>query len=184
MRYATLTDLSRHLQIPDAADDAVLEVALAAAEGQVDAWCRRTFDTVDPDSDEPTTRTFHFRGTHLDVGDVVAVDTITVEGEEVEGFRLWPDNNLADRRPYQTVVFDLDVYGKVEVEGWFGWPETPAEVRQATVLQAARLAQRRNAQFGVASVPGMDGSGMRLLAKLDADVELLLAPYRNRPVLV
>jgi len=56
-------------------------------------------------------------------------------------------------------------------------------VRMATLLQASRIAQRRNAAFGIAAVPGMDGSGMRLLSKLDADVELLLDPYRRRPVL-
>jgi hypothetical protein len=184
MRYATLADLATHLQIPDAVDDAVLEVALRAAEGQIDAWCRRTFDTVDPSEDPAETRTFRLAGTHLDIGDAVDVDTVTIDGSTVDGWHLWPYNSLQDGRPFQTVVFDRAWHATVEVEGWFGWPSTPAEVRQATVLQAARLAQRRNAQFGVAVVPGMDGTGMRLLAKLDADVELLLAPYRSRPVLV
>jgi len=184
MRYATVADLAAHLQIPDAVDDAILETALKAAEGQVDAWCRRTFDVVDPDVDATATRTFHTSGTHLDVGDVVAIDAITIDAAAVEEFTLWPYNADQDSRPFQTIVFDRHVHGKVEVTGWFGWPSTPPEVVQATILQAARLAQRRNAQFGVAVVPGMDGTGMRLLAKLDADVELLLAPYRNKPVLI
>ena len=184
MRYATVADLAAHLQIPDAADDAILETALLAAEGQVDAWCRRTFDPVDPDEDPTVTRTFRPDSRWLDVGDVVQVDTVTVDTVTVEDFTLWPYNADQASRPFQTIVFDRHPSGEVQVTGWFGWPATPPEVVQATILQAARLAQRRNAQFGVAVVPGMDGTGMRLLAKLDADVELLLAPYRAQPVLI
>jgi len=188
MSYASITQLAEHLQIADALDDDVLELALQAAERQVEEWCRRDFTPVDPDEDPAETRLYRTYGTYIWIDDVVAVDTVEVDSGggfvTVDTFDLEPFNNLQHGKPYQQITFDRDLAGKFKVTGWFGWPSTPDAVVQAVVLQAARLAQRRNAQFGVATVPGLDGSGMRLLAKLDADVELLLAPYRKNPVLV
>lgn len=188
MSYASLTQLAEHLQIADALDDDVLELALQAAERQVEEWCRRTFVPVDADSDTATERLYRNYGTSLWIDDVVAVDTVEVDSGggyvTIDTYDLEPFNNVAHGKPYQQVTFDREWSGKFKITGWFGWPSTPDAVVQAVVLQAARLAQRRNAQFGVATVPGLDGTGMRLLAKLDADVELLLAPYRKNPVLV
>lgn len=184
MSYASVGDLAEHLRIPDAMDDSSLEVALQAAKAQIDEWCRRTFDPVDPEEDTPTERVYRVHGYYLWTDDFVAVDTVEVDGATVEDYDLEPVNNPATGKPYQQIVFPTAVSGKVTVTGWFGWPALPGPVKQAAILQAARLSQRRNAQFGVATVPGLDGSGMRLLAKLDADVELLLAPYRKNPVLV
>lgn len=54
----------------------------------------------------------------------------------------------------------------------------PAVIREAGLLQAARLFKRQSATFGIATVGTIDGgSGMRLLARLDPDVELLLEDY-------
>jgi hypothetical protein len=181
--YASVTNLAEHLRIPDAMDDSSLEVALQAAKAQIDEWCRRTFDPVNPDTDTATERVYTVHGRDVYTDDLVAVDSVELDGSPID-YDLEPANNPAVGRPYQQIVFPTPLSGKVTVTGWFGWPDLPAPVKQAAILQAARLSQRRNAQFGVATVPGLDGSGMRLLAKLDADVELLLAPYRKNPVLV
>lgn len=66
--------------------------------------------------------------------------------------------------------------GAVRVIASFGWPAVPAPVRTAVLLQASRLFKRRLAPFGIAGSPEM-GSELRLLAKLDPDVESLLQPY-------
>lgn len=182
--YASVTNLAEHLRIPDAMDDSSLEVALQAAKSQIDEWCRRTFDPVDPEEDPTSERVYTVRGYDVYTDDLVAVDSVELDGTAVDDYDLEPANNLAVGRPYQQLVFPTPLRGKITVTGWFGWPALPVPVKQAAILQAARLSQRRNAQFGVATVPGLDGSGMRLLAKLDADVELLLAPYRKNPVLV
>lgn len=49
----------------------------------------------------------------------------------------------------------------------------PATVKLATEMQASRWAKRRDAPFGIAGSPEM-GSELRLLPKLDPDVEVLL----------
>jgi len=183
--YITLTQLRQHAQIGDNLDDAQLEDALNAAVGQVDDYCRRTFTS------QPQQRMYR-RGRPvrrlLWIDDVIEVEAVEVNGSEwpEDRWELWPYNAAADGKPYtalEPAAFGLMV-GRIVVTGIFGWPQIPPAVRQATLLQASRLAQRRNAAFGIAQVPGFDGNtGMRLLSKLDADVELLLDPYRRRPVL-
>ena len=49
----------------------------------------------------------------------------------------------------------------------------PSSVKLATELQASRWAKRRDAPFGVAGSPEL-GSELRILAKLDPDVQILL----------
>ena len=52
----------------------------------------------------------------------------------------------------------------------------PASVKLATEMQASRWAKRRDAPFGVAGSPEL-GSELRLLPKLDPDVEVLLSGH-------
>lgn len=49
----------------------------------------------------------------------------------------------------------------------------PAPVKYACMLQASRWFKRKDAPFGISGSPEMQGE-MRLLAKLDPDVEVLL----------
>jgi hypothetical protein len=61
---------------------------------------------------------------------------------------------------------------------WADEEVLPNVIREAGLLQAGRLFKRQSATFGIATVGTVDGGqGMRLLAKLDPDVELLLSPY-------
>jgi hypothetical protein len=61
----------------------------------------------------------------------------------------------------------------VTISAVWGWDEVPTTVEQATLLQASRFHARRFSPYGVAGSPEA-GSEMRLLAKLDPDVELAL----------
>lgn len=191
-RYVLLAELRSRAQAT-ATQDGELTTALLSAEESIDAHCRRRFDAVDLLA-EPTERFYTEAGdARIRVDDVVqveAIDTRLGAGDnwtavDLAKLELAPLNAAADGRPYTSLSVGRALSGIVRVTGWFGWPETPAVVKQATLTQAVRLFNRRNAAFGVAPVPGLEGSGgMRLLAKLDADVELLLQGVRRRPVLV
>lgn len=197
MSYITLDELKAQAQIDDTLDDGVLQVALDAAVRAVDDWCNRSFETVDTaDMNVKTSRLYTARTPHrLIVDDLAKVDTVEeklhrrsdFETVDPDQYDVEPANAEADgeviteiwREPHRSWPKGRQL---VKVTGWFGWPSVPDSVVQATLLQASRFAQRRNAQFGVAPVVGMDGtSGMRLLAKLDADVELLLNGVRRDP---
>lgn len=54
----------------------------------------------------------------------------------------------------------------------------PDSIKLACLLQASRFFIRREAPFGIAGSPEA-GSELRLLAKVDPDVEVILGPYRS-----
>lgn len=64
----------------------------------------------------------------------------------------------------------------VQIVGTRGWSQPPAPIVAATLVQATRLHARRNTPLGVAGSP--EGGIVRLLSRLDPDVELMLRPYR------
>ena len=64
----------------------------------------------------------------------------------------------------------------VQVIGTRGWSAIPAPIEAATLVQSTRLHARRNTPLGVAGSP--EGGIVRLLSRLDPDVELMLRPYR------
>jgi hypothetical protein len=65
----------------------------------------------------------------------------------------------------------------VRVTATWGWATTPSSVVSATKLQAARLYKREDSPLGVAGVS--DIGIMRVSAKIDPDVAMLLASYRR-----
>ena len=64
----------------------------------------------------------------------------------------------------------------VQISGTRGWIQTPAPIAAAALVQSTRLHARRNTPLGVAGSP--EGGIVRLLSRLDPDVELMLRPYR------
>jgi hypothetical protein len=198
LAYASLAELRQFVGIPpaDTTDDVTLQLALDAAGAQVDQYCDRSFGA---DADV-TTRLYSptVTGT-LDVdpistatGLVVATDdngdgTFETTWAIGTDFRLDPVNAAALGEPWTRLValgprwFPMLPYRPgVSVMAKFGWPgaAAPAGVKEATLIQAARLWKRKDAPFGVAGSVEF-GSELRLLAKLDPDVESLLRPYRR-----
>ena len=66
----------------------------------------------------------------------------------------------------------------MKVTARWGWAAVPSTIKQATLLQASRLLARRDAPFGIAGSPDV-GSEIRLLARVDPDVAVAVAPYRR-----
>lgn len=104
-------------------------------------------------------------------------------------FRLEPVNAavLTPVQPWTRLValgtkwFPKGLYRPaVSVTAKFGWPGgvVPAQVKEATLIQAERLWKRKDAPFGVAGSVEF-GSEMRLLNELDRDAQNLLRPFRR-----
>ena len=108
--------------------------------------------------------------------------TVTSDGVAVTDYTLMPLNAEADGRPYTWIIFGgtvSTIEGAISLTSTaWGWSAVPASVVQATELQASRFFKRRDAPFGVAGSPDM-GSELRLLARLDPDVDVLLTGYRR-----
>lgn len=203
MAYATLAELRAYVGIPvgDTADDTLLTLALDSASVEVEDYCDRIF-TQDG---AVVVRTYVADGrNYLDVdpfstttglivrtddnGDGVFETTWTLGTD----FRLEPTNAAAAGEPWSRLVaigprtfprreYPSDIYRPaVEVTAKFGWGATiPAAVKQATLIQAAHLFQRKTSPFGLAGSPEF-GSEVRLLNELDRDAQRLLRRYRRQ----
>jgi hypothetical protein len=98
-------------------------------------------------------------------------------------FRVGPTNNPSRGLPYERLIFDSGIYPPayeegVEVTAKWGWAAIPNTIVNANLLQAARFLKRRDAAFGVAGSPEL-GNELRLLAKLDPDVAIMVSAFKR-----
>lgn len=192
--YASLGDLKSAIRITDTDSDGLLQVVLDAATSAIDEHCGRTFAAS---TGGATTRRFepeHGRVQIDDVYDPTGI-VITVAGNVLAaavpnvsvGYILTPENAIALGEPitgfyytaYQLAPWALmRFYERASAyvtTPYWGYAATiPPSVKYACILQASRWFARRNSPYGIAGSPDM-GSELRLLAKLDADVAVLLA---------
>ena len=189
MSYATLAELKAAIRIVDNADDTLLQLALDSASELIDGHCDRSFSVTG----EASVRSFSPSGDRIEVDDIYTTDDLAIVFRTVEiplavesvsvGYRLEPVNAPEYGEPYTTIVLPTiqPAYAigglLVHVTARWGYAaEVPKAVVNACILQASRLFSRRNSPYGIAGSPDM-GSELRLLAKLDPDVAVMLSKY-------
>jgi uncharacterized phiE125 gp8 family phage protein len=187
--YVEAEELKAYLRIDDTVDDSEVALAITAASRAVDRCANRQFGlAAAPEARVYTARWDKDRCRYvIDIDDLMTVTGLTVTGEAgaIDVFAKQPGNANLAGQPWTRLVVDptsatlptLKEDG-VTVTARFGWTTVPVAVRQATLLQAARLFKRRDAAFGVAGSPEL-GSELRLLAKVDPDVAVVLGPYQR-----
>jgi hypothetical protein len=185
--YLDAAHLRSALGIPDSGDDPELELAISAASRAIDDFTGRQFGQ----ETTPVTRLYtpqRRSGRDVaDIDDLMDVDELVVAvvgGDELvlgTDFRLGPANAPADHMPWTEIRADSLPAGEdsLAVTARWGWDAIPRVVEQACLIQAARLWKRKDAPFGVAGSPEV-GSELRLLAKLDPDVQMLLGSVRRK----
>lgn len=197
--YVTVADLKRYVRIPaaDLEDDAELATAITSASRAIDRSADRQFGQTAAVEDRIYTASFdRFRSRWVvDIDDVMTDTGLVVAADRADdgsfstpitAFRLHPFNAAPESRPWTKVIVDRsaaeqpnDVEGGVQVTAQFGWLAIPESIIQATLLQASRFFARRQAPFGIAGSPDV-GSEMRLLNRVDPDVEVSIGPYRRQ----
>lgn len=194
MSYASLSDLKSAIRITDTDSDGLLQVALDAATSAIDEHCGRKFAIgggsvtryFAPNGDGTVTIDDIYSATGL----VISVNGIAIPvavPNVSAGYTLTPENATALGEPftgfyYQSfpassfpLLFAIQRANVAVTTDKWGYAATiPASVNMACLLQASRWFARRNSPYGIAGSPEM-GSEIRLLAKLDADVAVLLA---------
>lgn len=173
----------------DTTRDGYLYACLSASSRGIDDYCGRVFYR-DPTA---TARTFRTRG-RVDAsdsdGELLLLDDIaTDDGLIVEvgdttfttltatSYDLEPSTALVRRRPatgLRRVAGRWSRNRLVRVTAAWGWPAIPAQVVQATQIQAKRLYKRRDSPEGVL---GNSEWGVVRLSRVDPDVQALLAPF-------
>lgn len=196
--YASVAELRAYLNIRDDVDDVQLDSAISAASRSVDQMTGRQFGLVDT----PEPRWFRAerdvcggRWT-ISIDDLMTAPTAVAtdpDGDEswagdlAGAYTLLDRNAPAEGRPWERLTlssaaayYPTGTDRLVQVTAAWGWSAVPATVEQATLLQAARIFKRRVAPFGVAGPTSDAAPALRLLAKIDPDVQVMLRPYVRR----
>lgn len=195
--YASLVEMRDWLRVndpTDTTDDALLRLNLSAASRAVDASCRRQFGKADA----PVSRSYDIRWSRTrnayiaDIDDIMDLTGLawSIDGVALDDaqWSLRPRNAIPDGKPYTWVELSsvsvpsassgpADASGVLAGLALWGWNAPwPDVIKQATMLQASRLNIRRDSPYGIAG--GGDGGGeLRLLARLDPDIEPLVVDY-------
>jgi hypothetical protein len=199
--YCTSAELKNFVRVDDNLDDAQVDLAVTAASRAVDRATNRQFGQSAAAEDRFYTATWSRRRCRwfVEIDDLMTNGELTVHFDtagdgtfagEIDTYALLPLNAAADGRPWTALSVPLAAFttpgnaeGAVRVHGTFGWSSVPATIKQAALLQASRFLSRRDSPFGVAGSPDA-GSEMRLLAKVDPDVQVAVSSYVRPEVLV
>ena len=203
--YATMAQFRtfvRNAATTDATDaDTALELlALEAAARAIERSCNRRFtlalDAVEARYYTPVRESrmgpYWSRWT-CEIDDVFDATGMTVKFDQtgngdftadaITTYRLGALNASQVGLPYTEILFDYGtavplLTDTVEVQALWGWDAIPNTIVNANLIQAARFLKRRDAPFGVAGSPDM-GNELRLLAKVDPDVAVMIGAYKR-----
>lgn len=188
--YVSATELKSYLRIDDTVDDTELGFAITAASRAIDRHCNRQFGDADSAAERFYTARYDRRRCRyvIEIDDLhsstgLSVTSVTA-AEAITSYTLHPINKPVDGGVYTQVVMDTDAvvlpttveYDVSLSTTHWGWSAVPDTIKQACLLQSSRLFKRRESPFGVAGSPEL-GSEMRLLARVDPDVAVVLGPY-------
>lgn len=197
MKYATLDELTNAIDPHGSdwapGDLAILDVALEAASRYIDGETGTRFYSAE--------EIRYYTADYPDliyIDDLIAVDEImsdstgdgTYDREwTASEYTLEPRNALLKGLPYRELR-PTNYYrafpshrNAVMITGTFGYSaEPPTAVKQACLLVAQRLYKRREAIFGIGSVPGIGGGLVVVHAQVkgDSDIAMLLSSVSGR----
>jgi hypothetical protein len=191
--YATSAQLKAYRHVSDTVDDAQVALAITAASRAIDQATGRQFGKVDAAED----RYYPVRYDPLEcvwrveIDDLMDTTGLTISTDQnhdetwlgpVTTYVLRPRNAVTKNRPWteitipHTSVIQPEHGDEIKVRAVWGWSAVPATIEQACLLQGSRFLQRRDSPFGIAGSP-QTGSELRLLAKLDPDVVVMVRNY-------
>jgi hypothetical protein len=188
--YCSLAEIKASARITDNVDDTLLELAVESASRMVDSYTQRYFYNAGT-----ATRLFAPQDSYVaEIDDLVSLTTLqTSDGDDfgttwaAKDYQLEPLNGNVDGltghpstriRAVDDFIFNvLEGEATVRVVGVWGWSAVPVAVKQATVIQAARIFKRNDSPLGIAGFGEM--GAVRVGVQLDPDVKHLIDVYRK-----
>lgn len=196
--YATLAELKATLRITDMTDDTLLENAIESSSRLIDGYSSRQFWTSGTATSRIYNATDDFQLMMDDVsgtaGFVLKSSSMANQTYDVTwaatDFQIEPLNGVLDgqywpfdrvracgRYLFPTINTSFTLAALVQVTATWGWASVPSPIKQATLLQAARIYRRYDSPLGVAGFG--DFGVVRVSRFLDPDVQQLVEPYRR-----
>ena len=188
--YCSLAEVKSSARITDNVDDSMLELAVESASRLIDSYTQRYFYNAGT-----ATRLFAPQDSYVtEIDDLITLTTlVTSDGEtfdttwQAKDYQLEPLNGVVDGltgypatriRAVDDFIFThLTGEATVRITGVWGWSATPTAVKQATVIQAARIFKRNDSPLGIAGFGEM--GAVRVGTQLDPDVKQLIEAYRK-----
>jgi hypothetical protein len=188
--YCSLAEIKASARITDSVDDTLLELAVESASRMVDSYTQRYFYNAGT-----ATRIFAPQDSYVtEIDDLVSLTSLqTSDGDAFDttwaakDYQLEPLNGTVDGltghpatrvRAVDDFLFNvLDGEATVRIAGVWGWSAVPTAVKQATVIQAARIFKRNDSPLGIAGFGEM--GAVRVGTQLDPDVKQLIEAYRK-----
>jgi hypothetical protein len=188
--YATLNEIKASARITDTIDDTLLELAVESASRMIDSYTQRYFYNAGT-----AVRLFVPQDNYVtEIDDAISISKIeTSDGDNFEvtwqtkDYQLEPLNGIVDGltghpatriRAVDDFLFNvLAGEATVRVTGVWGWSAVPIAVKQATIIQAARIFKRNDSPLGIAGFGDM--GVIRVGSQLDPDVRQLVEVYRK-----
>jgi hypothetical protein len=193
--YATLAEIKDAIRIPsaDTIDNSMLEIAVESASRMIDAECDRNFY-----SSGTATRDFVPTDAHtVDTDDLTQINSVRLDDQGDLSFAITLASSDFQAEPVNQRVsgnafpiyrlrmigdFLLPIWGQqatVRIEGIYGFTPAPIQIKQATLIQAARIFKRADSPLGVA---GFGDMGAIRVGKVDPDVAQLIRPFKKYAV--
>lgn len=189
--YITLSELKNSQELVGFAfADYDAQMAIQSASNGVSQYCGRDFGVASG----TTTRYYTPQEPgYVNIDDLVTTTSAATVQTDTNGdgvfettwtlntdYVLEPMNAQADSWPYEWIRVHPNSGNRftswprsLAVTGSFGWPATPDNIREATMILSVRLLKRaREAPFGVVG-GGLDSSPVRI-ARTDPDIGFLL----------
>lgn len=188
--YCSLAEVKASARITDSVDDTLLELAVESASRLIDSYTQRYFY-----NGGTATRLFVPQDSYVtEIDDLVSLTTLqTSDGDSFDttwaskDYQLEPLNGIVDGltgypatrvRAVDDYLFNvLDGEATVRITGVWGWSSVPTAIKQATIIQAARIFKRNDSPLGIAGFGEM--GAVRVGVQLDPDVKHLVEPYRK-----
>lgn len=195
--YATTQELRERLGMShDLQEEPELALSLTSASRAIDDWTGQRFWA------DATVVARIFDGTKgrtIETGPIAYSAGVVVETDDNDDatfettwaatdYTLVPLNAPADEEPWTGIRRAKagtrtwpTAADSVRITARYGWASVPSRVKEATLLQAARWILRKDTPYGWVDMANTE-SAVKLAQALDADVQVMLSPYR--PMLV
>lgn len=188
--YCTTAEYKAYARITDTVDDAIIPTYVTAASRAIDRATGRQFGQTAAVEERFFTPVWDRRRGRwvVEVDDFATLTAAVLEldGNAVTDYTAEPRNAVVKGRVYTRLVLGEGISpasvrdrDNVSATIQWGWSAVPTTVKGAQFLQTSRFLARRDSPYGVAGSPA-DGSELRLLAKVDADVDVMLTDYKRR----
>jgi hypothetical protein len=189
--YLTRAELKTALAIgtADTADDVLLDEIVNTASRLVDAYTGQFFYKITAGTATFTPETYYTCNT-LPFTSITSLKT----DEDGDGlyeitwsatdYQALPSNAPLFTQPYTRIevrptgtrAFPINLTSSVQIVGDLGWTTHPADVGQATTIQATTIYEARKSPFGIA---GATETGIiRMSSRMHPEAQLLLEGYR------